>query len=60
MNHEGLSKLNAHYPYHPRLYSAFNRLASFINYNTSRYDTIQLAELGFYNKSDALQDIAFY
>jgi hypothetical protein len=60
MNTEGIDKLNQNYPFHPRLYSAFNRLASFVNYNTSKYDTIKLAELGFYNKSDSLQDIAFY
>jgi hypothetical protein len=35
-------------------------LASFINYGNTKFDVVKLAEAGFYNKSDMLQDIAFY
>lgn len=44
---------------HPRLYSSISRLASFLNYGNSKYNTVKLAELGFYNRSDMLQDLAF-
>lgn len=60
MNTAGLAKLNEHFPYHPRLYSAWSRLASFINYGNTKFNAIKLAEAGFYNKSDMLQDLAFY
>ena len=52
--------LNEKLGYHPRLYSAVNRLTSFINYGVTKYDTRTLAELGFFNKSDMLQDLAFF
>jgi hypothetical protein len=54
------SKLNEYFGYHPRLYSAFSRLASFVNYGNTKHDIRKLAELGFYNKSDMLQDIAHF
>jgi hypothetical protein len=60
MSSASISKLGENFSYHPRLYSAWSRLASFINYGSSRYDSVQLAELGFYNKSDMLQDLAFF
>lgn len=60
MNTGGLKKLYEHFSYHPRLYSAFNRLASFVNYGITKFNTVLLAELGFYNKSDMLQDLSFY
>lgn len=60
MNSSGIAKLNENYSYHPRLYSAWSRLASFINYGNTKYNAIELAELGFYNKSDMLQDLAYY
>ena len=60
MNSSGIAKLNETYSYHPRLYSAWSRLASFINYGNTKYSSLQLAELGFYNKTDMLQDLAFY
>lgn len=60
MNNAGLAKLAEYFPYHPRLYSAWSRLASFINYSNTKFKTIALAEAGFYNKSDMLQDLAFY
>lgn len=60
MNSANIAKLGENYSYHPRLYSAWSRLASFINYGNTKYNTIKLAELGFYNKSDMLQDLAFY
>lgn len=47
------------FKYHPRLYSAFERLGSFLNYGNTKYDPIRLAEAGFYNKSDMLQDLAY-
>jgi hypothetical protein len=52
--------LNEKLCYHPRLYSAINRLTSFINYGITKYQTRTLAELGFYNKSDLLQDVAYF
>ena len=55
MTSSGKDLLKKYYSFHPRLYSAFNRLASFINYGESKYDTRQLAELGFYNKGDSLK-----
>lgn len=44
---------------HPRLYSAFARLSSFLNYGNSKFSTVKLAELGFYNRSDMLQDLSY-
>ena len=52
--------LNEKLGYHPRLYSAVSRLTSFINYGVTKYDTKVLAQLGFFNKSDMLQDLAFF
>jgi hypothetical protein len=52
--------LNEKIGYHPRLYSAVSRLASFINYGVTKHNTTTLAELGFYNKSDLLQDLAYF
>ena len=52
--------LNQKIGYHPRLYSAINRLTSFINYGITKHNTRTLAELGFYNKSDMLQDLAYF
>lgn len=60
MNSSAIAKLAETYSYHPRLYSAWSRLASFINYGNTKYNSIELAELGFYNKTDMLQDLAFY
>lgn len=40
MNSLGQAKLNEHYPYHPRLYSAWSRFTSFVNYSNTKYDTI--------------------
>jgi hypothetical protein len=60
MNSSGSAKAAEYFPYHPRLYSAWSRLASFINYGNTKYNIISLAEAGFYNKSDMLQDLAFY
>ena len=60
MNSLGQAKLKEHYPYHPRLYSAWSRFTSFVNYSNTKYDTIKLAELGFYNKTDMLQDLAYF
>lgn len=51
--------INELYEYHPRGYNSLNRLISFLNYGNSRFDVFKLAELGFYNKSDMLQDLAF-
>lgn len=47
------------YPYHPRPYSAVNRLCSFLNYGNTKFDPFKLADLGFFNKTDMLQDLAF-
>ena len=52
--------LNEKLGHHPRLYSAINRLTSFVNYGVTKFSTRVLAELGFYNKSDCLQDLAFF
>jgi len=60
MNNLGQTKLNLNYPYHPRLYSAWSRFASFVNYSNTKYNTVKLAELGFYNKTDMLQDLAYF
>jgi hypothetical protein len=60
MNNGGSAKLAEHFPYHPRLYSAWSRLASFINYGNTKFEIASLAETGFYNRSDMLQDLAFY
>jgi hypothetical protein len=57
---ESVSLINEKLGYHPRLYSAISRLTSFINYGITKYDVKKLAELGFYNKSDMLQDLAFF
>ena len=46
--------------YHPRLYSAFERLGSFLNYGNTKFETKKLAELGFFNKSDMLQDLSYF
>jgi hypothetical protein len=43
MNNAGVAKLAEYFPYHPRLYSAWSRLASFINYGNTKYSTITLA-----------------
>jgi hypothetical protein len=59
-NEEGVDMLNNALGHHPRLYSAINRLASFINYGVTKYNTKALAEAGFYNKSDCLQDLAYF
>lgn len=48
------------FKYHPRLYSAFNRLCSFYNYGNSKYSIVELADEGFYNKSDMYQDLVYY
>ena len=37
-----------------------NRLTSFLNYGNTRFDIFKLAELGFVNKADMLQDIGYY
>ena len=42
------------------MYTAVQRLSSFLNYGNTRYDVIKLAELGFYNKSDLLQNLSHY
>lgn len=60
MSSAGAAKLAEYFPYHPRLYSAWSRLASFINYGNTKFNTVALAEAGFYNRSDMLQDLAFY
>lgn len=52
--------LNEKLGYHPRLYSAISRLTSFINFGVTKHNTRTLAELGFYNRSDLLQDLAFF
>lgn len=49
-----------HYPNYSRLYTAIQRLSSFLNYGNTRYNVVKLAELGFYNKSDLLQNISHY
>lgn len=48
------------YPNHLRLYTAFYRLSSFVNYGNTKFDRIKLAECGFYNKADTLQQLAHY
>lgn len=47
------------YDYHPRVYNALNRLGSFLNYGNTKFDVFKLADLGFFNKTDMLQDLAF-
>lgn len=59
-NSSTVSILNEKLGYHPRLYSAINRLTSFINYGVTKHNTTKLAELGFYNRSDMLQDLAYF
>lgn len=54
--YEGFKKF---FPCHPRLYSAFSRLSSFLNYGNSKYNQVRLAEVGFYNRSDMLQDLSY-
>lgn len=36
-----------------------NRLCSFLNYGNTKFDLFKLADLGFFNKTDMLQDIAY-
>lgn len=36
-----------------------NRLCSFINYGNTKYNVFKLADLGFFNKTDMLQDLAY-
>jgi hypothetical protein len=47
------------YDYHPRVYNALNRLCSFLNYGNTKFDVFKLADLGFFNKTDMLQDLAY-
>jgi hypothetical protein len=42
-NEEGVQLLDSKLGYHPRLYSAISRLASFINYGITKYNTKTLA-----------------
>lgn len=49
-----------HYPNYSRLYTAIQRLSSFLNYGNTRYNVVKLAELGFFNKSDLLQNLSHY
>ena len=60
LDHKNEKLFSELYPNYSRLYTAFFRLSSFLNYGNSRYDVIQLAELGFYNQSDLLQNLAHY
>lgn len=41
------------------MYNAMNRLCSFINYGNTKHDVKKLADLGFFNKTDMLQDLAY-
>lgn len=59
MNDTCFSQYKEMFPDHPRLYSSFQRLSSFLNYGNTKYDVVKLAELGFYNRSDMLQDISY-
>jgi hypothetical protein len=36
-----------------------NRLVSFLNYGNTRFNVFKLAELGFVNKTDMLQNLSF-
>ncbi len=47
------------YDDHPRVYNALNRLCSFLNYGNTKFDVFKLADLGFFNKTDMLQDLAY-
>ena len=51
---------NANFTYHPRLYSALSRLASFYNYGNTKFNILELADAGFYNKSDMFQDLVYF
>ncbi len=41
------------------MYNAMNRLCSFVNYGNTKHDVFKLADLGFFNKTDMLQDLAY-
>ena len=41
------------------MYNAVNRLCSFINYGNTKHDVFKLADSGFFNKTDMLQDLAY-
>lgn len=48
------------YPNILRLYTALQRLSSFVGYSNTKYSIVKLAELGFYNKTDSLQSLGHY
>lgn len=53
-------KVDELYEYHPRGYNALNRLVSFLNYGDTKFDVLKLAEAGFFNRTDMLQDLAYF